>query len=45
MVKLPVGTPVLFSELNPNAANANSAVAVSFQVRLWGGCCCRLLPA
>lgn len=34
MVKLPVGTPVLLSEPNPNAANANSAVAISFQVRL-----------
>jgi hypothetical protein len=32
VVKLPVGTPVLFREPNPNAANANSAVAISFQV-------------
>ena len=36
VVKLPVGRPVLFSEPNPNAANANSAVAISFQVRLPG---------
>lgn len=34
VVKLPVGVPVLLSEPNPNPTNANSAVAISFQVRV-----------
>lgn len=33
VVKLPEGQPVLFSEANPNPANGNSAVAISYQVQ------------
>ncbi len=32
VVKLPTGRPTLFAERSPNPANANSAVAISFQV-------------